>query len=63
MNDNTATITQLNDENQETQVVENYKEKHSTRQEKNTPKNTPKVTQKDTQKEIVEKRYSLRPRK
>ena len=63
MNDNTATITQLNDENQETQVVENYKEKLRPRQEKNTQKNTPKDTQKDTQKEIVEKRYSLRPRK
>ena len=56
---NTATITQLNDENQETQVIENYKEKLRPRQEKNQEKNTPKKPEK----EKILPRYSLRPRK
>ena len=38
IHNNTATITQLNDENQETQVIENYKEKLRSHQEKNPEK-------------------------
>ena len=41
MNDNTATITELKDENQETEVVENYKEKLRPRQEKKLPEKKP----------------------
>ena len=38
MHNSTATITQLNDENQEMQVIENYKEKLRSYQEKNLEK-------------------------
>ena len=58
IHNNTATITQLNDENQETQVIENYKEKLRSHQEKNPEKKLEK-----THKKTPEKRYSLRPRK
>ena len=58
IHNNTATITQLNDENQETQVIENYKEKLRSHQEKNPEKKLEK-----THKKNPEKRYSLRPRK
>jgi hypothetical protein len=68
INNNTATITQLNNENQETQVIENYKEKLRPRQEKNTSENLKLSQEKDKIQEknkqnIQEKRYSLRPRK
>ena len=58
IHNNTATITQLNDENQETQVIENYKEKLRSHKEKNPEKKLEK-----THKKTPEKRYSLRPRK
>jgi hypothetical protein len=56
--DKTVTVTQLNDENQETQVIENYKDKLRSREkEKNKEKNNKdKNQEKNT-------RYSLRPRK
>ena len=58
IHNNTATITRLNDENQETQVIENYKEKLRSHKEKNPEKKLEK-----THKKTPEKRYSLRPRK
>ena len=60
IHNNTATITQLNDENQETQVIENYKEKLRSHQEKNPEKKLEKTHKKQ---KTPEKRYSLRPRK
>ena len=60
IHNNTATITQLNDENQETQVIENYKEKLRSHQEKNPEKKFEKTHKKQ---KTPEKRYSLRPRK
>ena len=66
IHNNTATITQLNDENQETQIIENYKNKLRSREKETqnteTYKNKLRSYEKNKKKD-QNTRYSLRPRK